>query len=281
MNDAVAYRTDRASTAEIVAHLRTCDSAFVPPLSGRVDIDSYAHKIIDKGQCFQAEVNGELAGLVAAYCNAPDRGTAFITSVSVLPGWQGRGIASRLMEDCIGHVRRLGFTRIELEVDGGNHAAIKLYLKHGFTAIGQPSPMLRMALDLEKGTPMDQQRDYNAEIRNTADHQYAYNFDFDVIHPYLIRSFEPFFRLGNLLELGSFKGGLTRRFLELFDDITCVEASSEAMAEARLVLGNRVQYVNALFEEVALPRRYDNIVLTHVLEHLDDPVRVLTRINDE
>ena len=30
-----------------------------------------------------------------------------------------------------------------------------------------------------------------------------------------------------------------------------------------------------------MPRRYDNIVLTHVLEHLDDPVRVLRRINDE
>ena len=37
----------------------------------------------------------------------------------------------------------------------------------------------------------------------------------------------------------------------------------------------------ALFEEARLPRRYDNIVLTHVLEHLDDPVLVLKRINDE
>lgn len=153
MSNAVTYRTGRASIAEIAAHLRACDSAFVPPLSGRVDIHCYAYKVTDKGQCFQAEANGELAGLVVAYCNAPDRGAAFITSVSVLPGWQGRGIASRLMEDCIGHVRRLGFTRIELEVDGGNLAAIKLYLKHGFTAMGQPNPMLRMILDLEKGTP--------------------------------------------------------------------------------------------------------------------------------
>jgi 2-polyprenyl-3-methyl-5-hydroxy-6-metoxy-1,4-benzoquinol methylase len=30
-----------------------------------------------------------------------------------------------------------------------------------------------------------------------------------------------------------------------------------------------------------LPQRYDNIVLTHVLEHLDDPVAVLRRVNDE
>ena len=30
-----------------------------------------------------------------------------------------------------------------------------------------------------------------------------------------------------------------------------------------------------------MPCRYDNIVLTHVLEHLDDPVNILKKINDE
>jgi 2-polyprenyl-3-methyl-5-hydroxy-6-metoxy-1,4-benzoquinol methylase len=28
-----------------------------------------------------------------------------------------------------------------------------------------------------------------------------------------------------------------------------------------------------MFWEVNLPQKYDNIVLTHVLEHLDDPVK--------
>jgi len=32
---------------------------------------------------------------------------------------------------------------------------------------------------------------------------------------------------------------------------------------------------------VALDRRFDHVVLTHVLEHLDDPVAVLRRVNDE
>jgi SAM-dependent methyltransferase len=128
---------------------------------------------------------------------------------------------------------------------------------------------------------MNDKRDYNVEGKDTTDHKYAYGFDFDVMHPYMIRSFEPFFRPGSLLELGSYKGDFTRRFLDRFDDVTCVEASDAAMAEARRALGDRVQYVNALFETATLPRRYDNIVLTHVLEHLDDPVRVLKRINDE
>ena len=124
-------------------------------------------------------------------------------------------------------------------------------------------------------------RDYDAEIKDTGDHKYAYAFDFDVMHPYMVRAFEPFFRKGSLLELGSHEGAFTKRFLPYFDAITCVEASPAALAEARRKLGDKVSFVNSLLEDAALPRRYENVVLTHVLEHLDDPVRVLKRINDE
>lgn len=131
---------------------------------------------------------------------------------------------------------------------------------------------------------MAESRNYNRELNDaddSASEKYAYSFDFDIMHPNMIRSFKPFFRPGSLLELGSYKGDFTRRFLEHFDDITCVEASDAAVQEARSRLGDRPQYVNAMFEQVNLPRRYDNIVLTHVLEHLDDPVVVLKRINNE
>jgi 2-polyprenyl-3-methyl-5-hydroxy-6-metoxy-1,4-benzoquinol methylase len=128
---------------------------------------------------------------------------------------------------------------------------------------------------------MSTERNYDREIRDTNDHQYAYRFDFDVMHPFMLRSFEPFIRPGNLLELGSFKGDFTRRFLQRFDDITCVEASGAALEEALRRFGERVKFVHSTFETANLPTRYDNIVLTHVLEHLDDPVGVLRRINDE
>lgn len=128
---------------------------------------------------------------------------------------------------------------------------------------------------------MSNARDYNAELRDTADHRYAYNFDLDVMHPYMLRSFQPFFRHGNLLELGSFRGDFTSRLTGHFDDITCVEASDQAIVDARARLGDKINYFNALFETVSLPRQYDNIVLTHVLEHLDDPVGVMKRVNDE
>ena len=128
---------------------------------------------------------------------------------------------------------------------------------------------------------MNAKRDYSKELKDAPDRKYAYAFDFDVMHPYMLRSFIPFFRKGNLLELGSFKGDFTRRFLPYFKDITCIEASGEAIAISRNEFGQKVKFVHSLFENATLPTKYDNIVLTHVLEHLDDPVLILKRINDE
>lgn len=127
------------------------------------------------------------------------------------------------------------------------------------------------------------ERDYNRELddsRHKAHEKYAYTFDFDVLHPYMIKSFSPFFRPGNILELGSYKGNFTRRLMPHSSDITCVEASDTAIQEAKTALPH-LTYFNALFEQVQLPRRYDNVVMTHVLEHLDNPVAVLRRVNNE
>ncbi len=125
------------------------------------------------------------------------------------------------------------------------------------------------------------ERNYNLEIKDTSNHQYAYNFDFDVMHPYMMESFQPFFSNGNLLELGCFQGDFTQRLASQFEDITCVEASEAAAIEAQRKLGDRARIINATFEDVILEKKYDNILMTHVLEHLDDPIKILTRINNE
>ncbi len=124
-------------------------------------------------------------------------------------------------------------------------------------------------------------RDHNLEILDTQNHKYAYNFDFDVMHKYMFKSFEPFFKKGNLMELGSFRGDFTKRLINSFEDITCIEASNEAIQIAKKTLPDNVKIINDTFENVELDRKFDNIVLTHVLEHLDNPVLVLKRINDQ
>ena len=128
---------------------------------------------------------------------------------------------------------------------------------------------------------MNTSRNYNHELIDSAGRKYSYGFDLDVMHPYMIESFLPFFQPGRLLELGSSRGIFTHRFVEHFNDITCVEASETAATESRALLGDKAQVITALFEKVALDGQFENIVMTHVLEHLDDPVGVLRRINDE
>ena len=128
---------------------------------------------------------------------------------------------------------------------------------------------------------MNETRDYDRELRDTADHKYAYHFDLDVMHPMMLRAMEPFFVNGNCLELGSHEGNFTRLLVDRFNDLTCVEASSEAIGRMPRSISDRVKSVQGLFEDIELPQNYDNIVLTHVLEHLDDPVKVLGRVNDQ
>ena len=93
MQAAVDYLSNKASEAEIAEHLSRCDADFVPPLSGRVEINDYAKKIASKATRFEAWSGGTLVGLVAAYCNDQEKHIAYITSVSVLRN--GRAKASR------------------------------------------------------------------------------------------------------------------------------------------------------------------------------------------
>jgi ribosomal protein S18 acetylase RimI-like enzyme len=127
---------NRSDRDAVETYLRACDAAFRPPLSERVDLTAYAEKIAARAERFEAWDGARLAGLVAAYCNDPERRAAFVTSVSVAPQLHGRGVASRLLGACIDHARASGFARVELEVDARNEPALALYRRHGFVPAG-------------------------------------------------------------------------------------------------------------------------------------------------
>lgn len=134
-----------ADAPQVARLLRACDSRFVPPLSQRVDIDAYAAKLAAHARQATAWQDGALIGLVALYCNDPDRRVAFITSVSVEPGHTRRGIAGRLLDEALAIARGAGMQAVELEVDAGNDAALALYRKHGFAVSGEAgASQLRM-----------------------------------------------------------------------------------------------------------------------------------------
>ena len=151
MKTLVKYSLNGASAELIADHLLCCDTDFIPPLSGRVEINDYAQKIVNKATRFEAWSGSALVGLVAVYCSDQQKHVAFITSVSVLRAWTGSGIATQLLGQCIDHARVLGMQQIRLEVSGDNAHAIRVYKKSGFVTEKANALFVSMSLVLKSG----------------------------------------------------------------------------------------------------------------------------------
>ena len=151
MNTEVEFLSNNASAEEIGKHLRNCDVDFVPPLSSRVKISDYAQKIASKAMRFEAWSSGTLIGLVAVYCNDQNKNIAYVTSVSIMKEWIGKGIAAHMMSQCVKHVHALGMKQICLEVASDSISAIRLYEKCGFVASNINAPFVTMNLYLKSG----------------------------------------------------------------------------------------------------------------------------------
>lgn len=152
MTKMIEFRLNTATSVVIAAHLVACDHDFVPPLSTRVEIGGYADKIARRASRFEAWSTGRLVGLVAAYLDDKQDSVAFVTTVSVIGDFHGRGIASMLIDQCIESALKKGFNGVALEVDVGNSAGISLYASKGFAAAGTRGRTVDMVADLRGGT---------------------------------------------------------------------------------------------------------------------------------
>ncbi len=104
----------------------------MPPLSQRVSIEDYAEKLAERAVNLVA-FNGFCdQGHAAIYVNDAGGGTAFISSICVLPKYRRDGIAASLLEGCLGEARLHAMREVRLEVERSNSRAIAFYLRHGF-----------------------------------------------------------------------------------------------------------------------------------------------------
>ena len=157
MTDSVELRFNKATAIEIADHLEDIDDTFIPRLSERVEIGDYARKIAGRAERFEAWAQGKLVGLLAAYFNDTDAGTAWITSVSVIPAYRNQGLGSRLLIECVEFAKHRHFNDISLEVDRENQRAVDLYSAKGFTVVSVTGRTIRMHLDTREGMHMGSQ----------------------------------------------------------------------------------------------------------------------------
>ena len=93
---------------------------------------------------------------------------------------------------------------------------------------------------------------------------------------YSCQIFMRYLRQGSILELGPAEGVMTDILYPLYpEDYTVVDGSSIFIDR----LKNRypdIKAVESIFEEFSPSRLFDNILLGHVLEHVVDPVAILS-----
>lgn len=126
-------------------------------------------------------------------------------------------------------------------------------------------------------------RNYDNELMdqdNAANEKYAYAFDYEVMHPFMLRKLLENRTSGRVLEIGSHIGIFTEKILKHFPDVTCVEASKKAFKELENKIGNRATLFNSAIEEIENLGKYDIIIMTHVLEHVDNPVLTLKTLSN-
>ena len=145
----VTYQTKTATEKNIFLHLEDCDNNFTPPLSERTDLASYAKKLFERSVTFEAWNEDRLIGLIAAYLSADDIRSVFITNISVIKEFTGKGMASRLLRNCIAHCAKNDYFVINLEVNRNNSQAIGFYEKHQFKQSGTRGDSLVLTLNLK------------------------------------------------------------------------------------------------------------------------------------
>lgn len=130
---------------------------------------------------------------------------------------------------------------------------------------------------------MDKLKQLSDERRrlDTVADWYSSNKGFDTqLVKYGFRTLRPFFRGTSCLELGPADGQMTRLLVEVFDHVTAVDGAQRfcEMLKQQVASPN-LEVVCSLFEGFEPAGKFDTVIMTHVLEHVENPVQLLHRVS--
>ena len=89
--------------------------------------------------------------------------------------------------------------------------------------------------------------------------------------------FKRFIKGMTTLEMGPAEGVMTAHLVNLPQQLTVVEGSS-FFCEGLKEKFKNIEVVNSLFEDFKPEKKYDNIILGHVLEHVENPAAILGQL---
>lgn len=91
----------------------------------------------------------------------------------------------------------------------------------------------------------------------------------------IFRTFKPFIKHGQGLELGCSDGFMTQMIASEVAHLDVVDGSKKFLAEASKRKLHNVRFIETLFEEYQPDRAYDMVFASYILEHVLDPVEVM------
>jgi 2-polyprenyl-3-methyl-5-hydroxy-6-metoxy-1,4-benzoquinol methylase len=81
-----------------------------------------------------------------------------------------------------------------------------------------------------------------------------------------------------VLELGYGEGNFTAALIERGYTPTVIDGSDLLLQKAKSIHGEKINVEHALFEEYTPSQKFDCVLATHVLEHVDEPVTLLLQM---
>ena len=117
----------------LLSYLKLVDKDFGVPLSSKIDMTQYVVKLLSLGNVIVVMENEEIASCICFYCNDFQERKAYISLLSTLSFYQGKGYAKMLVNEAIRYCRTKRFQKIF--VDSINIAAVSLYMSEGFRKI--------------------------------------------------------------------------------------------------------------------------------------------------
>jgi ribosomal protein S18 acetylase RimI-like enzyme len=124
---------NESSSKEVQNYFNRMCYHFIPPINQVVDINKYSKKLVQNADCFFIQNHEENIGFLAIYANDYSSKISFISSISVIPRYQGTGVSQKLIDFSVEHARKKGMKYIKLEVNKNNIKAIKFYKSNKFT----------------------------------------------------------------------------------------------------------------------------------------------------
>jgi ribosomal protein S18 acetylase RimI-like enzyme len=123
-----------------LAALANAPYAFMSTLAQELDFGEQRwREWIAKSVFFLAWDGARPVGIIGAFVH--DDGNWHVISMWVSPAARGTGVAGRLMDTVVGHLRAQGVPQVSLWVTDGNDRARAFYEKHGFRATGNRQPV--------------------------------------------------------------------------------------------------------------------------------------------